>query len=261
MVAHDKGRVFKGRLLADGMWVVHVVLGSWVAAGLGLGLWGCFTAFEPGTSPSAQRMLVIIGLAIAFGIDIPLLIMWRDATRPIVMRPDGIRMGKTLIPYEDIVFLGISSPREGDLVLTAECDSATGRVRRDMSLPRWVASHNGFLEELRQRASRMILRREGLLRRAITLFANTVLLLWGTVAAALLSAFFVPPWRANLRWLGSGELAAILGGGTVACVIYVMVAGWIADRRDPSQTQVQHHELHDGMTALRKEKMSRRKDI
>lgn len=210
--------------MADGMWVVHAVCCLWVAAGSGLGLWGCLIALRPDTSAPAQRILVVAGLAIAFTIGAPALIMWKNVTRAIVLQSGGVRMGKTVVPYEDIVCVGLSQGGRGDLVLTAECDSATGRVRRDISLPRWVASHSGFLEELRQRAPRMVLRREGLRRRAITLFANGVFLLWCTVAAALLAVYYVPPWRAGVPWLTSVGLTAILVAGSVVCLIYVVVA-------------------------------------
>ncbi|MGE5483350.1 MAG: hypothetical protein ACM3X4_08425 [Ignavibacteriales bacterium] len=231
MADHGNRRVFRGRLLADGMWVVHLLFGLWVAAGLGLGLWGCSYALRPGTPPATRTVLVVFGQAMALLIDIPFLIMWKDIARTVVLRPDALQMGKTLIPYEDMVSLGLSRGGQGDLVLASGSGSATGRARRDVSLPRWAGSHDGFLEELRQRAPQMILHREGLRSRAVAFFANSVFMLWCTMAAALLSAFYLPSWRASLPRLISQNLTGILVGGYVVCLVYIIAARRTTGRR------------------------------
>lgn len=91
--------------MADGMWIIHLFHGLWVALGLGAGLWFCVSAFEPGVSPSTQRALVITGSVLAFAIAIPFLIVWRDLTRPITLYRDRMRIGKKLVPYETVISL------------------------------------------------------------------------------------------------------------------------------------------------------------
>jgi hypothetical protein len=233
MTVRGNRRVFRGRLLGDGMWVVHLVFSLWILAGLGLGSWGWVYALNPGIPPATRTMLTIAALAIVLVIDIPFIIVWKDVARPVILRPDGLQMGKTLIPYEDMAFLGLSRGERGDLVLISEPDAGSGRFRREISLPRWAASHDGFLLELVGRAPRVVFLREGLRPRAVTAFANTVFFLWCTLAAALLSAAYIPPLRTRLPWLTPRNLAGILAGGFAVCFVYVIIAaGQTSGRRD-----------------------------
>ncbi|NPV71358.1 MAG: hypothetical protein HPY55_12050 [Firmicutes bacterium] len=218
-MTHADRKVFKGRLLADGMWAVHLLWGSWSMASLGGGLWMCCL------SSSQPDGLAFAGLMFLCFSILPLLI-WGFATRPIVLLPDGVRirntvLGSTLAPYEEIVFLGAGS--EG-LVMTQERDSRVGRVRRNISLPRWVASHEGFLEELNLRSPRLQIRKEGLRKYSIMTFTWVVFLLWITVGVAISPGFYVPSWQASLSWLGPRGLAAIEVGGFVGCMIYMTIA-------------------------------------
>ncbi len=186
-------------------------------------------ARRPRRPASIQRALVVTGSVLALVIDIPFLYLWRDLTRAIVLRPDAFQMGRTVIPYEDMVSLGLKNHGQGDLVLTFEKENASGRTRRDTSLPRWVASHEGFRRELKRRAPGICLGEEGLRRRAVSLFANTVFLLWGTLAAALLGAYYVPPLRAALPWLDHRRLCVILVVGSVASLAYLIAAAGAGD--------------------------------
>lgn len=118
----------------------------------GGGLWACSVGTS-GPRTGGKDALVLVGLMLILFSILPFT-LWRKATPGIALVQDGLRgrggLGKRVVPYRDMVFIGVI-PSQG-LVLAFDVDSSRGRRRLTMPLPRWIASHQEFLDELKRRA-------------------------------------------------------------------------------------------------------------
>jgi len=211
--------VFKGRLLADGMWVVHLLWGSWTAGSLAAGLWLCWASTLPARGAKDFRgALALVGLLFLL-LGLVMFVIWRRATRAVVLRPDGLQfrpglVRSVLVPYREVSFLGLGLT--GGLVLEYEHDTRRGRMRRTLYLPRWVASHAGFREELRRRAPGAEVVEEGLRQYALNTFVGAVFGIWLTVGVGLSPVVYVPSWKMKVPWLGPWVLGGMWLAGLVA---------------------------------------------
>ena len=144
---------FRGRLIADGMWLTHLLWGSLTLPSIGGGFWACWMSTERAGSAGALAfvglLFIVAGLAMSAA--------WKVASHAIVLRPDGLwcRPGfirSVFIPYDSMAFLGLT--REGFL-LAYEKQRRDRSVGANLQLPRWVLSNRPFREELQRRAPRI----------------------------------------------------------------------------------------------------------
>ena len=145
--------VFRGRLIADGMWLTHLLWGSLTLPFVGGGFWACWMSTK---GVDAAGALAFVGL-LSILAGLVMSAVWKVASHAIVLRPDGLwcRPGfvrSVFIPYDDMAFLGLT--RQGFL-LAYEKQRRDRRVGANLSLPRWVLSNRPFRQELQRRAPRI----------------------------------------------------------------------------------------------------------
>jgi hypothetical protein len=209
-------------MLADGMWVIHLMWGCMSLGSLGAGLWMCQASTLP-SDVGAQGGLAVSGLMFILFSIVPFF-LWRGAARSIVLTEEGLRdrrgfAGRAVLPYADMAFVGVR-PAKG-MVLEVWRDTRRERMQFAIPLPRWAASHDGFLEELRARAPGIEVGNESDMRRYS--FTTFVAGLWFTVmmaALALSPCLYVPVLMAKLPWLTVGRLIGGFAGATVLLWVY-----------------------------------------
>lgn len=219
-------RVFRGRLVADGMCVAHLTWGVWTLGCLVPGVW--FWRLAAAASDRTRDFIgpLFVGVLLA-ATGVVLLLVWRIATGAVVLRPDGLWcrpsfMRGRLVPYGDIRSL------DGGTRLVYEREARGKRSRDALYLPPWVLSHGAFREELSRLAPGMEVRGEHLLRvLAFRRHVGGFLGLCLTVLVPLALFVVLPPLRASTPWLNPW----VAGGTWVAIVVGLMAWQAAGERR------------------------------
>ena len=211
-------RVFRGRLVADGMWVAHLTWGLWSLGCLAPGVWFCRQAAMAADRAQAYFGSLFVGLLLA-GTGVIMLLVWRIATGAVVLRPDGLScrpgfLWGRFVPYGDIRSL------DGGTRLVYERETHGRPKRTNLYLPPWVLSHLAFREELRRRAPGMEVRGEHVLR--VIAFRRHVggfLGLWLTILVPLGLLAVLPPLWERAPWFNPW-----IAGGVWVAVVVALIA-------------------------------------
>jgi fatty acid desaturase len=226
-------RVFRGRLVADGMWMTHLLWAAWTLGCLAPGVWFCRLAATAAGRAQASFGPLFVGVLLT-GTALIMLLVWRIAAGAIVLRPDGLwlrpgfLLGR-LVPYGDIRRL------EDGTRLVYEREARGGPSLAALDLPQWVLSNDPFREVLSGLAPGMEVRGEDFARiLALRRRVGNFLALWVTFLIPLSLFVVLPPLQARTPWLSPW----LAGGLWVAVVVALLAWQGVSEKRlrDRQQT-------------------------
>lgn len=214
--------VFRGRFIADGMWLTHLTWGVLTLPFIVGGLWACWMST---TQVAVAGALAFMGLLFLL-VGLVMACVWKVASHAIVLKPDGLwcRPGfarSVFVPYQDMTFLGVTPQ---GFLLGYQRQRHGQSVRLKLHLPPWALSNRLFREELRSRAPQLGVSDE------------TVMRLWAFKSrmGALTSLWLIllAPWVfLALPWRSQGSLVSmpvLVSGAVVWVVVLVALAVWQA---------------------------------
>ena len=219
-------RVFRGRLVADGMWMTHLLWAIWTLGCLAPGVWLCRLAATAAGQAQQYFGPLFAGVLLA-GTGLIMLLVWRLAVGAIVLRPDGLwlRPGFLLgrfVPYGDIRRL------ENGTRLVYEREARGRPSQAVLDLPPWVLSNDAFREELRALAPGMEVLGEDFARiLALRRRVGNFLALWITLLIPLSLVVVLPPLQARAPWLSPW----LAWGLWVAVVVALLTWQGVSEKR------------------------------
>ena len=214
--------VFRGRFIADGMWLTHLTWGVLTLPFIGGGLWACWMSTGQVAAAGALALVgllfVLVGLVMSY--------VWKLASHAIVLKPDGLwcRPGfvrSVFVPYQDMTFLGVT-PQGFSLGYHRQRHGQP--VRLKLHLPPWALSNRLFREELRRRAPQLEVSDETVMRLwAFKSRMGALTSLWLILLAPWI--FLALPWRSR----GSPvSMPVLVSGAVVWVVVLVALCVWQA---------------------------------